>query len=386
MTPRPSKNAAPARTARAEPAHPFDLPLLVFHLRNVSPFFGALALFAKSVETDSIPTAATDGRRLLFNPGFMASHPLDEQLGILVHELLHAALRHVERRATADPYVWNLAADIVVNGMISGTRGLKLPKSALRDKKLEKFPVEEVYQILLKRHGLPKRILLIGADLLDPAPDEPGLPDTDWNSALAQAAVVARMGEKGIGNLPAGLERLLAEVTDPPLDWRTLLWRHLTRTPVDFTSLDRRFLWEELYLEALDGESVRVAVCVDTSGSIGDSELGRFLNEIRAILSAYPAITVDLHTCDTALAGPWKLDSPECPPPKFQGGGGTSFVPFFEALEKTNPAPDVAVYLTDGYGPFPKTPPHFPVLWVVTPGGLPSDEFPFGDTARMLGD
>lgn len=365
--------------------HPFDLPLLVFHLRNVSPFFGALALFAKSIETESIPTAATDGHSLLFNPGFMSTHPLDEQLGILVHELLHAALRHVDRRATADPDLWNLAADIVVNGIIAETYGLKLPKSALRDVKLEKFPVEEVYQILLKRDGPPKRLQFIGADLLASPKGEVEPPDTDWNSAMAQAAVVARLGANGVGNLPAGIERLIIEATEPPLDWRTLLWRHLTRTPVDFTSFDRRFLGEELYLDALDGESVRVAVCVDTSGSIGETELGRFLNEIRAILAAYPVITVDLHTCDTALKGPWKLDSPDCPTPRLQGGGGTSFIPFFKALDTSNPVPDVAVYLTDGFGPFPDSPPHFPVLWVVTPGGLPSAEFPFGETARMLG-
>ena len=176
----------------------------------------------------------------------------------------------------------------------------------------------------------------------------------------------------------------MAAVLDPPLDWRTLLWRHLIRTPVDFTAYDRRFIGEELYLDALDGESVRVAVCVDTSGSIGEDELGRFLNEIRAILSAYPATEVDLYCCDTRLVGPWKLDSPDCPVPKMLGGGGTAFEPFFEALEKS--PPDMAVYLTDGFGSFPPKAPHFPTLWVVTPGGLSSDKFPFGDMARMLGE
>mgnify|MGYP003338063835 FL=1 len=66
------------------------------------------------------------------------------------------------------------------------------------------------------------------------------------------------------------------------------------------------------------------------------------------------------------------------------GGGGTAFEPFFEALEKS--PPDMAVYLTDGFGSFPPKAPHFPTLWVVTPGGLSSDKFPFGDMARMLGE
>jgi len=375
-----------ARSSESPVAAPFDLPLLIFHLRNVSPFFGALALFAESVVTDKFETAATDGRRLFFNPEFMAKHPVDEQLGILVHELLHAALRHVERRSNADPHLWNIAADIVVNGMIHQSRGIALPKSGLRDRDLEGFPVEEVYQILLKRHGLPQKIVFIGSDLLDPSEaQQDGLAE-HWNSALSQAAVVARMGGEGQGHLPAGIELAIAAVTEPPLDWRTLLWRHLTKTPVDFTMFDRRFLGEGLYLDAMDGETVRVAVCVDTSGSIGEVQLGRFLNEIRGILAAYPSITVDLHTCDTDLRGPWKLDSPECPAPTLRGGGGTSFRPFFEALAHACPAPDVAVYLTDGFGNFPKDAPQCPVLWVITPGGLHNTEFPFGETARMLGE
>jgi len=134
----------------------------------------------------------------------------------------------------------------------------------------------------------------------------------------------------------------------------------------------------------MDGETVRVAVCVDTSGSIGSKDLGRFLNEIRGILSAYPSTRVDLFACDTELHGPWELDSPDCPTPTLKGGGGTSFVPFFEALQKTTP--DVAVYLTDGFGDFPEKAPHYPVLWVVIPGGLSNNEFPFGETARMVGE
>jgi predicted metal-dependent peptidase len=55
-------------------------------------------------------------------------------------------------------------------------------------------------------------------------------------------------------------------------------------------------------------------------------------------------------------------------------------------LNRIVPAPDVAVYLTDGFGEFPDAVPHYPVLWVVTPGGLPSGGFPFGETARMVGE
>jgi predicted metal-dependent peptidase len=176
----------------------------------------------------------------------------------------------------ADPYLWNLAADIVVNGIIKETQGLVLPKSALIDDELAPYTVEEVYHVLLKRLGLPEKIVFIGERPVGARGGDgtaSGLGE-HWNSAFAQAAVVARMGTE-FGKLPAGIERAMAAVLDPPLDWRTLLWRHLIRTPVDFTAYDRRFIGEELYLDALDGESVRVAVCVDTSGSIGEEGVGK---------------------------------------------------------------------------------------------------------------
>ena len=35
------------------------------------PFWGTLAMNMKTIITDEVPTAATDGKRVLFNPDFM---------------------------------------------------------------------------------------------------------------------------------------------------------------------------------------------------------------------------------------------------------------------------------------------------------------------------
>lgn len=101
------------------------------------------------------------------------------------------------------------------------------------------------------------------------------------------------------------------------------------------------------------------------------------------ILNAYPHIECDLYYVDAEAYGPHELDI-DSPIPTPQGGGGTSFVPFFGAIEKLDKEPAMAVYLTDGYGDFPPSPPDMPVLWVVTPGGLGLDDFPFGETVRLL--
>lgn len=155
------------------------------------------------------------------------------------------------------------------------------------------------------------------------------------------------------------------------------------RTPVDFCEWDRRFIHAGLYLDALAGESLTAHVCIDTSGSIDEEELGRFLSELQGILRSYPHLSAFLYYADADLHGPYELSADHDPPvPK--GGGGTSFVPFFEAVNKLNAAEtQLCIYLTDGWGEFPKTSTH-PTLWVVTPGGLAEEEFPFGQLARLV--
>lgn len=81
-----------------------------------SPFFATLALFARFIPTEIIPTTATDGKDIFYNPDFLQSLPAPQQDGLLLHEVLHAALLHVLRRGVRDAQRWNIAADIVVNG------------------------------------------------------------------------------------------------------------------------------------------------------------------------------------------------------------------------------------------------------------------------------
>lgn len=73
----------------------------------------------------------------------------------------------------------------------------------------------------------------------------------------------------------------------------------------------------------------------------------------------------------------------EIPSPR--GEGGTSFVPFFtRQVDQLDRSTDVAIYLTDVYCTFPTERPTLPVLWVVSPGGLATERFPFGDVLRLV--
>lgn len=401
-------------------------------LRMHAPFFAALAMFAEVRFSQKVQLAATDGRSLWFHPITYAELPAEERDAVFLHELLHAALLHPLRRGMREAEAFNIAADIVVNGMVAAEPSLLLPADAIREPKLEHLSVEEIYELLQKRKRAQRPKLPL-ADLLSFAPEvpaetehskpaskrssrsskpqgnatasdaaeiyaaEPDVPpsanaaagladrqelEAHWKQAFMQARVLSQ--SQGKGELPVGIQRQFDEIADPQLDWRSQLWRYLVHTPNDYSGFDRRFIHQGLYLDQLEGESVEVFCCIDTSGSVREEELSLFLGEVKGILSAYPMLRCWLFYADARCYGPYELlEGNNFPTPK--GGGGTDFQPFFRKVTKlwSREKQAVCVYLTDGYGEFPKQEPELPTLWVVVPGGLEGKEFPWGEVMRL---
>ena len=372
----------------------FDLDALLSLLRTRlctrTPFLGSLILFTETVAAETIPTAATNGRQILINPQFFERLTLEQQEAVLLHEVLHEALLHVPRGIGRDGKRWNIAADIVVNGILT-REGFVLPSDSVRAQMLEHFSVEEVYDLLEKSPWDKKNFPLGSPDLLNEegtgslGQEQTRAMEAHWKNALEQASVMAETLLQG--SLPASIQRELQTLKSGQLNWRHYLWRYLVRTPIDFREFDRRFIGQRMYLETLEGETVHVAVAVDTSGSIDNGQIQVFLSEVQSILLAYPHLDCQLYYADAELHGPHSLSAYARLPAPI-GGGGTDFRPFFTKLAQENSpwAITVAVYLTDGYGFFPSQSPPFPVLWVVTPGGRESSHFPFGETVRLLGE
>jgi predicted metal-dependent peptidase len=372
------------------------LSILRTRLCTRTPFLGSLLLFAETVASESIPTAATNGRQILLNPRFFERLSLEEQEAVLLHEVLHAALLHPSRGLGRDAKRWNIAADIVVNGILV-REGFALPKDHVRVQALERFSVEEVYDLLEQSPWNKKDFSQASPDLLplpgsgdESAPgslghEEAQATEDHWRNAVEQAGIMAETLLQG--HRPASLERELEKLRGGQLNWRHYLWRYVVRTPIDFRDFDRRFIGKRMYLETLEDETVHVAVAVDTSGSINHQQIQVFLSEVQSILLAYPHLRCELYYADATLHGPYPV-VPYGSLPTPVGGGGTDFRPFFAKLELDHSpwVTTVAVYLTDGFGRFPAHPPSFPTLWVVTPGGRDSAQFPFGETVRLAGE
>jgi predicted metal-dependent peptidase len=114
-------------------------------------FFGTLALRLKLIP-GTLPTMATDGSRIVYNPAFVDEPKPAELEGTLAHEVLHCALGHHCRRGERDQELWNVATDFAINPILIGD-GLVLPTGALVNPAFNNLSAEEIYARLLQRRS-----------------------------------------------------------------------------------------------------------------------------------------------------------------------------------------------------------------------------------------
>ncbi len=395
------------------------------------PFFGSLALRLELKEDPTCETVWTNGRVLGYNPEFIGGLTLDETKGVIAHDVMHLANCHHTRRKGRDPNLWNKSGDYAINSILEESK-MVLPSCRLRDPGLDGKSTEEIYGVLSNQpddEGEPQEggggpgpenapagggtgQQDPGNQGSDPGQNGPGdqgsggdpggcgeirdFPGEDGgpagSSELAQqeqeqkiAAVQAATQAKARGILPAGIARMVQEIANPKLDWRTILRRFIemsAKNDYTWSPPNRRFIHLGLFLPSLRSEELKeIVIAVDTSGSIGQAELDQFAGEINGILEEFETVATVIY-CDSKIAGVEVFDR-ETLPVKLQlvGGGGTNFRPPFEWIEENGVTPTCLVYLTDlECSRFPAEP-AFPVLWVSTGDGgrVP----PFGEVAEL---
>ncbi len=116
------------------------------------PFLAGLLMLLALKGDPTCPVMATDGETLHYNPALMDHFTLAEVKGILVHEVLHCALRHPFRITGKEHRLWNMACDYVVNLQVQDM-GFELPKGFLLDATYRNMDAETVYGHLQNRSG-----------------------------------------------------------------------------------------------------------------------------------------------------------------------------------------------------------------------------------------
>lgn len=160
-------------------------------MRNF-PFFGSLVMQLQMEPATHLPTAATDGEKIFYNPEWVEGLTTDELLFVLAHEAAHCAHLHQLRRQDRDNDLWNIACDYAINGLLT-ERGLKMPEEGLLDERFGHDSAEKIY-----------------AQLQDKAQQQPAEQDGDagggGNQEQQQEQEGKGQSDGGDGNTPQQAE------------------------------------------------------------------------------------------------------------------------------------------------------------------------------------
>lgn len=326
-----------------------------------APFFGNLATRMKLIDASKwCKTAATDGRNFYYNREFIKALTDDELLFLIGHEVLHCVYDHLGRKGSRDHKLWNMANDYIVNYTLVKEKLGSMPKMGLySDKYTDEMTSEEVYR-LLDQNSAKVQVTLDEHLDMDGKGDDgegnggggnsvtvtvhgdengpPQLTDDDMQSIRneVRAAVINAAQAVGAGSVPGGVKRLIADFTNPIMDWRTLLEMHIQSSVRD----DYTFQQPSKRSWGLNGvarvilpgqnfkDSVDVAVTIDTSGSMTTQMLQDFLSEVKGIMETFDDFKLTLWTFDTRVYNPQVFTQnniDEIMDYDPQGGGGTLF-------------------------------------------------------------
>jgi len=359
--------------------------------------YSGIFMLGKTDVRDDLPTACTDGRNTLYGRKFVDGLSEPELKGLILHENLHKAFRHTtvwKHLYKKKPRLANMACDYVINLMIhdSDPNGIvvKLPEGGLLDEKYRGMDAGSVYKLLEEECEKNGKGNGSGEDETEGGQ---GFDEHDWESAedmsedekqqLAREIDQAlRQGALLAGKLSGSVPREIAEAMEAKVDWREVLRDFVNSICADkdnstWRRPNRRWVDQNIYMPSSIGEAVgRIVVGIDTSGSIGQAEIGQFLGELISICNHVQPEGIDLVYWDTEVAGHEKYDRGDfeaiMSSTKPAGGGGTDPRCVPEYLEKHKMNPECVIMLTDGYvGTWGNW--KHPVFWGITSKNITAD-------------
>ncbi len=378
------------------------------------PYFGTLASRLELSRNDDIGAFLSDGTRFEFNDDYLEGLSLDELGFALANGAMHAALVHESRQKGRMGWLWQLATDYAINALLV-ENGLAQPPSINYDPRFEGMYAEEIYAHLKdeikneefddneendtgfneenRRHQQQMRNAEGNHDREGQRPRMEV--ENEYQQAEAFAAENMATEElfeqlardalekmQKMGELPGGIERFFLPDTAPKIDWRQELYLSVERYyRNDYRTMppSKKLLYAGTYLPSLDAEFFRAVVAVDSSGSVDEVLLGRFIAEIESLLLNFPNYRLDLLVCDARVQSHRTFHGGEVLEYELKGGGGTDFRPVFDYIETQLHDTQLLLYFTDAQGRFPDAEPLYETLWI-TPGDA---DVPFGRVIVM---
>jgi len=353
----------------------------------------------------------TEHSVLLWDPAMAEKWSVEEVADTLLHEVGHLLRDHAKRCKTQgfDRARWNVAGDAEINDDLKAAGLCKQGQWVFpKDLGGEDGKLAEEYYHLIKPQGsgqqqgnanggkggksfsMPDKPQAGngwcgsgGGNPVDGEPDPqqvPGRSEADVARVRRQCAEeVRKEAEKGRGSVPGGWVRWAEQFLQPSV----VPWQHKLARFARQAVADRAGMTDYSYrrpsrrqsalgwgagspiLPTMRGNKPNVLVAIDTSGSMGDSEVHDALVETNGIIKA---VGGDVHfiACDAMVHSNAKVVNIAQVKGLMKGGGGTDFRPIFEAALALPKRPSVIVFMTDGCGPAPEAAPAgMAVIWVL---------------------
>ena len=369
------------------------------------PFYGHFFTGLVREVTTRLPTMAVGTTpnkmvKLYINPDFWTTFLTtpEYRYGVLKHEILHIVLKHItQSKKFSNHKIYNIAADIVVNQYID--RG-QLPEGAVLLEKFAKLLLEpnqdvgyyylillKAWQDLLEKVDKGQELDAFEKSFSDLITSPSWQLDmhelwskefetmTESERKIVESMIadvlnnaVKRIGQKGIGNLPLGLQQYIRQFMaslEPVVDWRRTL-------RIFAGSSTRTFLKNTISRPSkrygtTPGIKIKkrhkLLVAIDTSGSINQQDLKEFFSELKHIWKQKAEIMVV--ECDTVIQNKYFYKG--IIPNIIYGGGGTSFDAPIE-YANTEYLADAIIYFTDGFGAA-TVQSRKPILWLISSNG-----------------
>ena len=351
--------------------------------------FAQLMYAVPNLVNNDVPTAATDGRKRMFNPEFIDKFPYKQQAGVMVHEILHDALLHKARVGDRDHRVWNYACDIKINNILLKS-GVELPKEGVFDHKGQTFDAlseEQIYDEIMK--DTPPKSEDGGGSGGDGIPEdyegdivggELSVDEVAQQKGRLQVAIEMH----GAGSLPKELQDAINAILNPKEKWFEWLRKYFTSKQIsgcDWTAVCRReYIRSGLVAPPFRSDSLGVIVIsVDQSGSIGQQELDYFAGHVNSIMMGCKPDKIVVQYFDTKVHDTDEFTYQDLPIVlRRVCGGGTSFVDPCAKAEEHEAS--VHIILTDMMGSFPDDS-NISTIWASTSG---IDTAPFGDVVNII--
>jgi predicted metal-dependent peptidase len=344
-----------------------------------APFFGNMATRMQLIDaSDWCPTAATNGRNFYYNRDFVNKLSVKKLEFLFGHEICHCVFDHFGRVGSRDRMLSNIAQDYAVNQILVDERiGDKITEVQIcYDSKYRGKAWEEIYDELYEKAEkitMPELMKQLG-DLLDEHIKEgdgqngenegegkdgkPGMTKEEAQKIKDEIkqAMIQSAAAAGAGKTPAGIQRLIKDLTEPKIDWRELVRQEIqsiVRNDYAFTRPNRKSMHSGAILPGMkEATTIDIGVSIDMSGSIGDADARVFLSEIKGIMDQYEDFKINLWCFDTDVYNHQEIshdnahDLEDYEP---QGGGGTDFEVNWTFMEENGIQPKKFIMFTDGY-------------------------------------